>query len=264
MRKMLIAQFKKQRKYLLDNREYLRKNQNRSMTALEDLNNIWVGKIPYEVLVKSLKYKKKDYDWEEWLSWFWTDMWVYDTTDKFIVTAKKTAERWYKWAMKKYGRDLARVGITYQPRLIDEYVNMLEDLQLSDYVWSINRTTKLWVLNVIRDWIQNNLTTWEVAKNIEAVSETLFSEARSSLIATTEMGRAYEYWNYIPMKQADEQWEIVMKAWSTVWDENVREEHQQNEDDWRIAMDEEFSWTGELIAPSSDFNCRCTTLYEIK
>lgn len=265
--KMLTSEFKKQKKFLLENIEYLRKRQNMCLSALYLLE--WQPnrvEVPYEALVKTLDYEKKlleAFDGEEWLSWFWTEMWLYATIDKLVLRAEKAATKWYKKNLNQFSRVLKPLWIIYTPRLIDKYVDMLEDVQLSDYKWSINRTTKLAVLGEIRTGVQQNLTYTQVAKNIEDISQELFSPTRAKLIATTEMGRAYGYGNYIPMRQAADLWQKVRKAWSTVWDDKVRETHYQNERDGRIDFDKLFSGTNELIAPSSDLRCRCDNLYEI-
>lgn len=265
--KMLTNQFKKQKKFLLENINYLRERQNMCLSALYLLQ--WQPnrvEVPYNQLVKSLDYEKSllDFDWEEWLSGFWTEMGLYATIDKLVLRAEKALTKWYKNNLNQNKNVLKPLGIVFTPRLIDKYVDMLEDVQLSDYVGSINRTTKLAVLEEIKIWVQQNLTYTQVAKNITKVSETLFSPARAKLIATTEMGRAYWYGNYIPMRQAADLWETVVKSWSTVGDNKVRETHYQNERDGEIGIDQAFSWTGDMIAPSSDLNCRCDTLRDIK
>jgi len=55
-----------------------------------------------------------------------------------------------------------------------------------------------------------------MAKNINALDPRLFSMNRAKMIATTEIGKAYEFGNYLPMKEASKQGAEVIKRRNTV------------------------------------------------
>lgn len=143
------------------------------------------------------------------------------------------------------------------------YINNLKELHLSQRQWSISRTTKLGIIDIIKDWVNEWISYWDMAEQITKKDPFIFSKARAELIAVNEIGRAYEYWNFLPMKELKNKWEEVKKKWITAWDKRVRPSHQQNGWDWWIDLDLYFTWTGTKIAPSG-FRCRCSVIYDIQ
>jgi len=142
------------------------------------------------------------------------------------------------------------------------YINNLTDLHLSQNQWSISRTTKLWMIDIIADWINEWSSYWEIAKDLRKTDPMIFSKSRAELIAIQEVWRAYEYGNYLPMKELKDKWEQVKKKWITAWDEKVRNSHVKNWADWWIDINVPFSWTQTNISPDW-FRCRCATIYDI-
>lgn len=146
------------------------------------------------------------------------------------------------------------------------YIQLLEDLHLSEKQWSIYRTTKAEILEILDQWVNEWLSYGQLADKIEETQPFVFSKARAELIAVTEIWRAYEFWNWLPMKDIQDQWWTVLKEWITAWDDKVRASHNANSSDWFIPLDQRFSWTGDLYAPAKrvdPFRCRCATWYKV-
>jgi len=89
-----------------------------------------------------------------------------------------------------------------------------------------------------------------------------FDRTRARLTARTETTRA---WNGAQFRQVDafaqRTGQKAMKSWLTAGDDRVRPEHEDNEADGWIPLDETFS--NGLDAPGEP-NCRCTLLYEFR
>ncbi len=160
----------------------------------------------------------------------------------------KTESIWINWGLKN---DEATI-----------YITRLRDLHLSQNLWSVSRTTKLWIIELLTDWINEWLSYWEIWRSIQKTDPVIFSKSRAELIAVQEVGRAYEYGNYLPMKELQDKWEQVKKKWITAWDIKVRPTHQKNWQDSWIDLRVPFSWTQTNIAPQG-FRCRCATIYDI-
>jgi hypothetical protein len=80
------------------------------------------------------------------------------------------------------------------------------------------------------------------------------------LIAKTEIYRAYEFGKYTKALEATALY-TVGKEWVTVHDSHVRTTHTKNSADGVIHIDQAFSGTGDIVAPASDFGCRCSIAY---
>lgn len=146
-----------------------------------------------------------------------------------------------------------------------KYTQMLEELHLSEKQGSIYATTKTQILEVVNEGIEQGLSYGQMADKIRKTQPFVFSKARAELIAVTEIGRAYEYGNWLPMKDLETQGATVLKEWITVWDDKVRETHRQNERDGFIPLNQKFSGTNDLYAPAKNidpFRCRCATGYK--
>jgi len=171
-----------------------------------------------------------------------------------------------KWASKniiKYEKLIPGFAINFELRNdpASRYIQTLKDLHLSQRKWSISLTTRQEIIKLIEKWI-NDWSSWtEIAKNIESLDPFVFSFERAKLIATNETTKAFELWNYLPMKECKDRGYTVLKFWSTVNDDRVRESHTMNQNDWRIEIDILHSWTWSLFPPGW-LRCRCTELYK--
>jgi len=185
----------------------------------------------------------------------------------YIVSrkSKQVLTAWFNSWKKQFKKKTENININWGLKNDEAtiYINNLTDLHLSQRNWSISRTTKLWIIELLRDWVNEWLSYWEIAKWIRLKDPVVFSKSRAELIAVQEVGRAYEYWNYLPMKELVNKWEQVKKKWITAWDEKVRPAHRQNWNDWWIDMKLPFSWTKTNIAPQG-FRCRCSTAYLVE
>jgi len=256
---IIIKSFKRQFKFLIDN--------------LEDLYTNYQAKIELEYWY--LQRPRPDiYEWNmyKWwgseissepLDWFWRAMWIYDMIEDVKPQVRWAVEKWYKKMYRLFEDDMRRNGFSYQEAVPIDYMNKFWELNLSNYKWSISLTTKNWVTEILKNWLDNNLWIWDIAKQITELDGTLFNKARAKLIATTEVGRAYEYWNNYPMQQLNNVWINIIKKRQTVNDSRVRPEHMENELEWRQPLNYIYPATGCDIPPAA-INCRCTVLYEIE
>ncbi len=138
-----------------------------------------------------------------------------------------------------------------------QYINDLEELQLSQKQWSINKTTNDELRRIIAQGIDDGFAYGWIAKKIRETNPFVFSRARAELIAVQEVGQAYWFANYQPMLDMNKDYGFIFeKLWVTSHDEKVRETHRENEEMGWIWMDEEFV-TGDQYAPSKQFRCRC-------
>lgn len=69
----------------------------------------------------------------------------------------------------------------------------------------------------------------QIADKITELDPVVFSKSRAEIIAINQVGKAYQYGEYLPMKELRNNGEKVQKFWSTVGDDKVTETHTQNE-----------------------------------
>lgn len=195
---------------------------------------------------------------------FWEEMGIYRMIDKLKTDIKKVLQLGFKVSYRKHQEDMELFNVSFDLNnpAVSEYMRKFEDLHLSNYKGSISLTTKNAVIAELRKGVEQNLSYTEVAKNIQALDKTVFSLNRAKLIATNETGKAYEFGNYVPMKEAANQGATVEKKRSNVWDARVsRQCLKDSAADW-ISLNESFpSWND--MAPGH-VSCRCTILYRIK
>lgn len=251
---IIVKSFEKQKNFLEANVEDLYENYKYNIELSWNLLN--------DVHVHLYPDKKDRYDIEnnEPLWWFRAEMWVYDMIEDLKPQIRRTTEKWYKRSYRLLEPLLAENGFSYYEDIISEYANHWGELHLSDFRWSISRTTKFDVLKVLKEWIDNNLTPWEVAKQIQEIDWNLFSRARANTIAVTEIWKAYEYWNYQPIEQLENVWIAMEKKWETCHDAKVRPEHMECEMEWWVRSDYVYPSVWVDIPPWWP-NCRCTILY---
>jgi len=257
IRTIIEKSFKRQSEFLQNNVKDLYENYKLNIEITRNnLNNEHVHLYPD---------KKDRYDVEnnEPLWWFRKEMWVDDLLEDMKPQIKKAVEKWYKRSFRLFEPLLIENWFRYYYDTIDNYANKRWELQLSNYKWAISFTTKHDVIQILKNWIDNHLTVDEVAKQIESKSEVLFWKWRANTIAVSEMWKAYEYWNYQPIKQLSDVWIEMEKKRETCHDSRVRPEHRECEEEWRVNLSHIYSSVWVDIAPWWP-NCRCTMLYRRK
>lgn len=182
-------------------------------------------------------------------------------------TAKVVMLKGGRNAIEQYA--LGSLGISFNLRneRAIEYLKAKEEIMLSDRQGSINKTTKDRVLEIIRDGVNNRQSYTQVANQIAALSvEGIFSKSRAQMIATNEVGKAYEFGNYIPVEEFSQRTgKRVIKYWQTVGDLKVTAQCNENEQKSKagIPLNAQFA-SGDLTAPRSTHpRCRCSTSYEV-
>ena len=209
-------------------------------------------------------YPKKDWKDEisdEPLGWFRREMWIDEMIEQLQVPIWKGTERGYKTARRKFRRILEENAFIYSQDIISNYVKDRWMLHLSNYRWVISHTTKFDVINVLKQWLDNNRTYNQVRDEIVKVNEKLFWKARARTIAVTEMWKAYEYGNVQPMRQLQSVWIDIVKKRQTCDDAKVRPEHMDCEKLDRVPLD--FVYPLGVEYPPGWVNCRCTILYRV-
>lgn len=254
IRTIIEKSFKKQREFLEANVKELYENYKYNIEITRSRMN--------NEIVHIYPEKKDRYDVEndEPLWWFRKEMWVDDLLEDMKPQIKKAVEKWYKRSFRLLEPLLIENWFTYYPDVISNYANKRWELNLSNYKWAISFTTKHDVIEILKNWIDNNLTVSEVADQINKLDERLFSQARANTIAVSEMWRAYEYWNYMPISQLNDVWIQMQKKRETCHDSRVRPEHAECEAEWRVNLDYIYPSVWVDIAPWWP-NCRCTMLY---
>lgn len=254
VRTIIQKSFKRQKKFLLDHVEdlYLNYRYNIELTW-NNLINVTVDLYPE-------KKDRNDVENNEPLWWFRKEMWVDDMIEDLKPQIKKAVEKWYKRSFRLFEPLLIENGFSYYYDTIDNYARYRWELNLSNYRWAISYTTKYDVIEILKNWIDNNLTVDEVAKQIEKKSEVLFGDGRANTIAVTEIWKAYEWWNYQPVQQLESVGIKMLKLWQTCDDSRVRPEHMDCEMLWRVESDFVYPSTWLVIAWWP--NCRCAMLYK--
>lgn len=252
---VLQKSLKKQYNYLKDNWKDIYENNSKLIYwEYEYLNNITT-----EIYSKDFYIDPE----RSPMDWFWRNMWVYNMIDWVKDYVRKVVEKWYKRRYRLRDSIMKNNWFLYQDKIPIDYMNLFWELNLSDYRWSISRTTKFDIVSLLKEGLDNNDTVDTIATKINGLDWKLFSPARAKLIAKTEVGRAYEYWNYIPAKQLNSIGKPIVKYWSTVRDERVRPSHTDNEMQGWVKFDTEYFATWTQIS-WTEINCRCTMLYEIE
>lgn len=176
--------------------------------------------------------------------------------EEITIASASAMEMGAKYRIQKLR--LADIGIDFSldHPLANQYLQSDRPLVLA----KMKDTTKEHIKPLIQEAARTGQSPQELAKLIRA--NYAFSNARSLMIATNEIGTAYEYGNYVPMKDAADEGYDVKKQWLTTGDAQVTDECAANGDMGWIKFDQEFE-SGDDSAPRSDHpRCRCTTLYE--
>lgn len=152
---------------------------------------------------------------------------------------------------------LGEIGITFDllNPLAVEYLETDRPLVLS----TLEQTTKDEIIPILQEALDSGQSYNDTASQIR--DSFAFSSSRSQMIAVNEIGHAYEWGNYVPMKDAQTKGYKIEKSWLTVGDDRVTEECHANERMSWILLDKPFD-SGDDTAPrDSNPRCRCTTLY---
>lgn len=166
---------------------------------------------------------------------------------------------------------LGSFGISFTLSNINaiRYMESLSGLHLSDRDGSISKTTKDRIIDTIGRGVSEGLSYNQMAREIEAFGEAgVFSRARATMIATNEIGKAYEFGNFVPVNEyQDRTGKQVKKYWRTQGDDKVTAECAANEDangGHGLLLEEAFP-SGDKTAPrASNPRCRCSTQYDIE
>lgn len=249
--------FKKQYKFLKENVVDLYENYIYNVNlCYNELQNANVN------LYRSNKSREDIESETEQLKWFWEEMWVYEMIVDIQKPIEKAVMKAYKKRYRQFAKALEDNWFTYYWDIGSNYAKIWWELNLSNYKWAISYTTKRDVINILKQWYDNNWTGQQVADEIEKISEKLFGKPRAKTIAVTEIWKAYEYWNYQPMKTLNSVGIPIKKMWQTVDDDRVRESHMECELEGRVDLEYTYPAVWQTICPEW-VNCRCTMLYKI-
>ena len=248
--------FKKQRKYLEENIRELYEN------------HVYVINIEYNILQNEhvhlypdKKGWKDEIRWDDPMAWFRRAMWVEELIENLWLPIEKTFEHWYKKQYRKFRKLLNENWIDYYPEKASEYASKRWELNLSNYKWSISHTTKRDVINTLKNGIDNHLSWTDIQDEINKIDDKLFWLPRARAIAVTETAKAYEFWNRQPIDALQNLWIQMQKKRLTVWDDRVRPEHMECEEEGRVPVD--YIYPSVLTdMPPWWVNCRCTLQYQ--
>jgi hypothetical protein len=140
-------------------------------------------------------------------------------------------------------------------------VQYLEERAL---IWAkLSETTKDAIKPILIDAAATGQSPQKTAQIIR--EHHAFSRDRAMMISVNEIGHAYEYGNWMMMKQTADEGYDVKKQWSTVHDDRVTEECNAYERMGWIKFKKKFKAGGgnaDDQAPRQlNPRCRCTTLY---
>lgn len=139
----------------------------------------------------------------------------------------------------------------------------------AEQVTKIGEATEKYLNTIITNGIESGQSYGQIAKTItDRFADFAVSwpqehiQNRAHAIAVFETGDAYEAGNRLIADEMVAEGLEMEKAWLTVGDERVREEHAANEGEGWIPLDQSFG-SGAERAPT-DPGCRCSTLYQVK
>jgi hypothetical protein len=182
-----------------------------------------------------------------------------------LKRAKPVLVKWASTNKKLNPKFKVRFDLVNAPAV--RYLQSLDQVHSNIHlVNSIGQTTYSQIIWLVNDGVTQWLTYSQIAKKMQEWNPLVFSKSRAEIIAIWELWKAYEFGKLMPMKDLQDKWEIVLKKWQTVEDSRVRPLHDKNQRDWYIPLDVPFSWTGDMVAPTSwtnGFRCRCATVYKV-
>lgn len=188
--------------------------------------------------------------------------WV-KTNKKLLVRIKDGVEDALEFGAESRIKqdDLAEIGISFEI-VRPEAIKFLNARAL---IYSkIPETTKNLIKPILLEALETGQSYQKTSKIIK--DNYGFSKSRSQMIATNEIGNAYEEGNYQMMEEVQKKGFKVEKKWLTVGDDDVTEECKAYQDMGWISFKKKFTTSG--VAPDdrsprhSNPRCRCTTLYQ--
>lgn len=163
---------------------------------------------------------------------------------------------------------LAEVGISFDltNKTALRFLGGKLSHELSNYRGNIHATTVKRISAILKKSAEKGLSYQKTAQLIRQQGESgVFSQARGELIATREIGVAYEKGNQIPMQEFKNKFpeREVKKKWYSVGDERVTKPCKKNAKQPWIDFNEKFQ-SGDDTAPRDNHpRCRCFTGYDI-
>lgn len=179
-----------------------------------------------------------------------------DMIDKIILISGSTISLGASYRIR--ASRLAQIGISFdlEHPLAVEYLKSSRPLVLA----KMKDTTKEHIKPILQRAVEEGWSPQQTAKEIG--DNYAFSKTRSLMIASNEVGHAYEWGNFSVMNDVKEKGYTVEKSWSTVNDDRVEQVCLDNQAEGWIKLDDKFQ-SGDDSAPTNDHpNCRCTTLYQ--
>jgi hypothetical protein len=159
------------------------------------------------------------------------------------------------------------IGFDISNPAAKKFLEDKEDFEISNSDGNIDATTKKGLKRVLLEAHDEGFAYGKTKKNIQALAKAgVFSPARAQLIATREIGVAYEEGNSEVMNDFRSRFPArqVKKKWQTVNDQRVTPRHRENQNDGWVDYSFVFSGTDDQHAPGSDNpRCRCFTRYDI-
>lgn len=215
----------------------------------------------------SIKYRKNDIENE--IEVFLKKLPEKDSLAEEIVAFMRIA---LKRGGERIVRDLkmkSKYGISFDIKNENakKFLKDKKSWELSNAQGNIDGTTKTRLKAVLVEALDSGQSYDKTAKIIRNLAdEGVFSKARGEMIATREIGVAYEEGNAEVMDDFAKKFpdRERIKKWQTVNDSRVTPTHRANQSMGWIDYDETFDGTGDQHAPGSDNpRCRCFTKYQI-
>ncbi len=189
-----------------------------------------------------------------------------DTAEPFIVSI----DRAVRSALDHGAREIAsQMRISGSFTLDNPAAVGYSEQYAADLVTRINDATRDGINRLVTEAIGDG---WSYQQLADSIRETYrgFSEPRpqqhirdrAELVATTEVGNAYEAGNAGAVQQLQAAGLVMEKSWLTIGDDRVSEDCQSNADAGWIPIDEPFPSGADR--PLQHPGCRCTALYRRK
>ena len=189
-----------------------------------------------------------------------------DTAEPFIVSIDRAVRR----ALDDGAREIAgQMRIAGSFTLDNPAAVGYADTYAADMVTRINAATRDGINRLVTEAIGDG---WSYQQLADSIRETYqgFSEPRpqqhirdrAELVATTEVGNAYEAGNAGAVQQLQAAGLVMEKSWLTIGDDRVSEDCQSNADAGWIPIDDPFPSGAQQ--PLQHPGCRCTALYRRK
>lgn len=202
------------------------------------------------------------------LNEFFTDMWIYSLEDEIYGDVKSAMISWYRGRSRVNKEDLENFWVNFNKNnpAINDYMDQRSKLQLSDYKWSIARTTKNTIIKLLQAWFKDWKSYTQIASDINKLDSKLFSMDRAKMIATNETWKAFEYWNNLPIFEIVQKWWKAKKKWNTMHDGRVTPTHLENEKLWWVDFNFVYTatWWDQFPPASDNPRCRCNETYIIE